>query len=86
MAAIDDLKAAVEASNAQTATDLDALNVALTAEMQRIAAALAAIPNQDPAIADATTMVQTAQATLHAGLSAAVDALNQELPDVPPAP
>lgn len=84
LSAIEDLKTAVEASNAQTATDLSALNVALSDEMRRITAALAALPNQDAAIIAVTEQVQTMQATLHAGLTAAVDSLNAELPDSQP--
>lgn len=86
MSAIDDLRAAVEASNTATAADLDALNVAMTAEFQRVTDALAAIPSQDPAIAAVTAQVQTMQASIHTGLSSAIDALNAEVPNVPPTP
>jgi len=86
MAARDDLKQAIDEMTAEIAKDLSALSMAMSAEFQRVTDALAAMDSTDPVVTAITAQVQAMQASLHQGLSQAVDSLNAELPDIPPGP
>src|SRR5216683_1209303 len=86
MAARDDLKQAIDEMTAEIAKDLSALSMAMSAEFQRVTDALAAMDSTDPVVTAITAQVQAMQASLHQGLSQAVDSLNAELPNTPPGP
>jgi hypothetical protein len=87
VSALEDFTQAVKDFTSEQATDLAALNTSLTDELRRVAAAItAANTANDPAIAQAAASLQAATSTAHAGLQAAVDALNNELPDPPVEP
>ena len=86
MSEFDDLKQMVTDMNTETANDLGALNTAMQAEFSRVEAMITSLGGAPTAadIAAVTAQLGNMRTSLHSGLTAAVDSLNQELPDTPP--